>query len=426
MQKVVQRLRVVTVATVAGLCVLGFSAALLASLSRSTALVEHALEVEVGVVGIYSGLNEAATAYRGYATSGDAAYLEQFEAASARLNETLLRLQVLEPDRGREGEELDRAVRERLTQMRAIVEVTRHDGTDAAKRRLQDPQYEATRFASVSEMRHKILDFDGRAKAELARRRATASNTKAAAFAGLFTSMIALVFAAVIAWRSRAIVTVEKKVTDRELATMQAMLQEIHHRVKNNLQMISSLLSLQSRQSPHEEARLAFQDAQSRVRSIALLHESLYQSDDLGRIDMQAYVNRLLDTLQHAYGQSRVRATFDVAIEGVFLPVDVAVPCGLIVNELVTNALKHAFRVPDAASNEVRIAMRRVGESLAISVADNGVGFAGIDPASKQTMGLTLVRDLSTQLRGRVEFTNAATARGAECSITFPAAALGS
>src|SRR6185295_5870167 len=106
-----------------------------------------------------------------------------------------------------------------------------------------------------------------------------------------------------------------------------------------------------------------FQDAQSRVRSIALLHESLYRAADLGRIDMEEYVNKLLDMLHHAHGHSQVSARFDVAVEDVLLPVDLAVPCGLIVNELVTNALKHAFgsgRNPNG--NEIRIAMRQVGE----------------------------------------------------------------
>ena len=174
----------------------------------------------------------------------------------------------------------------------------------------------------------------------------------------------------------------------RQLAQVQAMLHEIHHRVKNNLQMISSLLNLQARQSRNQEAQTALRDAQSRVRTIALLHESLYQSSDLGRIDMQEYVGKLLLTLQRAYGDARVR--FVATVDRIFLPVDVAVPCGLIANELLTNALKHAFAdESDATSNAVRVEMRQVGQSLTLSVADNGRGFSGeVDPTRDETMGL--------------------------------------
>jgi two-component sensor histidine kinase len=317
--------------------------------------------------------------------------------------------------------------------MREVIDVARTRGSRAADARLHDPDLEAARVAMTAEMRKVIGELDAIEKGELALQRARAARTKTAAFAGLFASMVALTFAAILAWRSRTIVSAEKSMTDAELAQMQAMLLEIHHRVKNNLQMISSLLSLQSRQSPHEGARSAFQDAQSRVRSMALLHESLYQSTDLARIDMEEYVNKLLEMLQHAYGEagSTGRAHFQVAVEGIFLPVDLAVPCGLIVNELVTNALKHAFGAGEPASNEVRIEMKQVGEKVTISVADNGVGFADVDPASKQTMGLTLVRDLSSQLQGQVVFSSGADASmeasardrtgvGAHCSITFP------
>jgi PAS domain S-box-containing protein len=199
-----------------------------------------------------------------------------------------------------------------------------------------------------------------------------------------------------------------------------SLLQEVHHRVKNNLQMISSLLNLQARQIHDKEARAIFLESQARVRSIALLHESLYQSDDLGHVDMREYVDKLVRTLKRTYAQTDSSARFAASIDRVYLPVDAAVPCGLIVNELVTNSLKHAFiDSPDGAYNEIRIEMRRVGENLTLLVADNGPGFAAtVDPARDETMGLTLVRDLSLQLRGRAEFL---TANGALCTVRFPA-----
>ncbi len=195
-----------------------------------------------------------------------------------------------------------------------------------------------------------------------------------------------------------------------------SLLQEVHHRVKNNLQLISSLLNLQASQIQDLAARDTFLDAQGRVRSIALLHESLYQSDDLGRVDMREYVDKLVSTLGRTHGEALSHIVSEV--DRVFLSVDMAVPCGLIVNELVTNALKHAFRGNrDTARNEIRIEMRRMNDHVTISVVDNGRGYPNaVDPMKDESMGLTLVRDLSLQLRGHVAF---ATENGARCTIVF-------
>ena len=195
-----------------------------------------------------------------------------------------------------------------------------------------------------------------------------------------------------------------------------SLLQEVHHRVKNNLQMISSLLNLQARAIKDSDTRALFRETQGRVRSIALLHESLYQSADLGRVDMRGYVDKLVGTLTRTYRQS---ARIVVEIDQIQLPADLAVPCGLIVNELITNALKHAF--PDSRdieNNDIRVEMRRVADEFSLVVADNGSGFAdAVNPIRAETMGLTLVRDLSAQLRGHAEFSME---NGARCSVRFP------
>ena len=216
----------------------------------------------------------------------------------------------------------------------------------------------------------------------------------------------------------------ERKQTEdakaRSLAEKTAMLQEIHHRVKNNLQMISSLLKLQARQIKDTEARAMFLDTQSRVRSIALLHESLYQSDDLGRVDMKEYLDKLVATLRRAYGETSPCDRFTIEVDRMSLPLDAAVPCGLIINELITNALKHAFdEVATRDHNEIRIVMHRESDTLVISVADNGTGFdTDFDLGRAETMGMMLVADLSSQLRGSVELVNR---NGATCTIRFPA-----
>jgi two-component sensor histidine kinase len=217
--------------------------------------------------------------------------------------------------------------------------------------------------------------------------------------------------------------TSELSTTLRERETLlrekTSLLQEVHHRVKNNLQMISSLLNLQARQIVDKEMRAIFLESQGRVRSIALLHESLYQFGDLGRIDMQEYVKKLVATLGRSYGSDASSARIVAEIGPVYLTANEAVPIGLIVNELVTNSLKHAFvGKRDDPDREIRIEMRVEDDQLTLRVADNGRGFgSAVAPMREETMGLTLVRDLSLQLRGNAEF---ATANGAVCTVRFP------
>jgi len=207
--------------------------------------------------------------------------------------------------------------------------------------------------------------------------------------------------------------TERKQVEDgkvRALAEKTAMLQEIHHRVKNNLQMISSLLNLQARQIKDPTARGHFLDTQSRVRSIALLHESLYQTADLGHVDLREYVDKLVASLRRAYGDP---VRFEIEIEAISLPLTSAVPCGLVINELITNSLKHAFA--GDGDGMIRVVAETEGDCLALTVRDNGPGY----PAQLvESMGLSLVRDLSAQLGGSATFS---TSGGACCTITFAA-----
>ncbi|MGD0679663.1 MAG: PAS domain S-box protein [Polyangiaceae bacterium] len=207
--------------------------------------------------------------------------------------------------------------------------------------------------------------------------------------------------------------------TSAALAEKTALLREIHHRVKNNLQMIASLLKLQARRIDDDRARAMIHEARGRVHSIALLHESLYQSDDLGRIDMREYLGRFVSYVRQTY---RPCPRIAVSAVDVCLPVDVAVPCGLIINELVTNALKYAFRdFADSSHAEIRVSFSRTDATFTLSVADNGSGFGGdVDPDVDKTMGLSLVRDLSVQLGGRAEFGHAdGGERGVQCTVTF-------
>jgi PAS domain S-box-containing protein len=200
------------------------------------------------------------------------------------------------------------------------------------------------------------------------------------------------------------------------LSEKEVLLKEIHHRVKNNLQVISSMLKLHGDQISDRDARAAFQDSQDRVRAIALLHEKLYQSKHFGAVDMAAYAESLLQTLMRTHG-AVAPARVVVDAPGVSLPLDLAVPCGLILNELVTNALKHAFR-EHAGDRTIAIRMRTEGTMLALCVQDNGIGLrAGVDIQTATTLGLHLVRTLARQLHGELAVRSTT---GTEWTLRFP------
>jgi two-component sensor histidine kinase len=187
------------------------------------------------------------------------------------------------------------------------------------------------------------------------------------------------------------------------LREKEVLLKEIHHRVKNNLQVISSLLNLQARYLPDPAAREIFRASQHRVQSIALVHEKLYQSADLSHVDFGDYTVALLDNLFETFdaGHRGISKTIDIGATR--LSVDIAIPCGLIVNELVTNALKHAF--PGRREGTVRVVLREEADgTLDLTVGDDGVGLPeGMDPRKTSSLGLDLVFTFADQLNAEVE-----------------------
>jgi two-component sensor histidine kinase len=176
--------------------------------------------------------------------------------------------------------------------------------------------------------------------------------------------------------------------------------------VKNNMQVIYSLLSLQSAEITDAAALSSFRESQHRVKTMALLHENLYQLQDLSRIDFQSYVRNLLDYLFSSFGTDPEVIQRRVEVRDISLSLDAAIPCGLIINELASNALKYAF--PDRSAGEMTLTMNREEEgSYHLRFRDNGVGLpADVDLRKTKSLGLKLVTMLTEQLHGTVEVEN--------------------
>jgi two-component sensor histidine kinase len=196
----------------------------------------------------------------------------------------------------------------------------------------------------------------------------------------------------------------EKKIK-ASLEEKEILLKEIHHRVKNNLQVISSLLYLQSKKAKSKKTLEMFKESQNRIKAMALIHEKLYQSEDIIHIDFADYISSLTSYLIKSY---RVNVnSWDISIDkeigNVEINIDKAIPCGLIINELISNSLKHAF--PDARKGEIKIQINSINnDQVFIDVKDNGIGMPyDIDIKNVDTLGLRLVNTLIEQLDGILE-----------------------
>jgi PAS domain S-box-containing protein len=208
---------------------------------------------------------------------------------------------------------------------------------------------------------------------------------------------------------------VEKRLK-ASLAEKEVLLKEIHHRVKNNLQVVSSLLYLQSTKLHDDAARAIFAESQNRICSMALAHEQLYQSKNLADINLADYVRNLVSHVQQTFmvPDAALECRLDVA--AVALDIEKVVPCGLLIAELFSNALKHAF--PDGRRGTIEIAVGRKDDVVELTVADDGIGLpADFDASAPRTLGLQLITALVQQLDGSLSVENGA---GARFSVSFP------
>jgi PAS domain S-box-containing protein len=203
----------------------------------------------------------------------------------------------------------------------------------------------------------------------------------------------------------------------RSLEEKEVLLKEVHHRVKNNLQVVSSLLHLQSLHTRDRASVEMFQESQHRVRSMALIHERLYRTKDLAQIDFTDYISGLANSLFRSYNVDTDRIALEIDVNEVRLGIDTAVPCGLLINELVSNCLKHAFTGRERGC--IRVELLKVGDSEALlRVRDDGVGLqANVIPESSETFGMQVVIALVDQLHGHLDVGRDA---GTEFRVLFP------
>ncbi len=216
----------------------------------------------------------------------------------------------------------------------------------------------------------------------------------------------------------------EKKKSEKEivesLKEKEVLLKEIHHRVKNNLQVISSILNLQSSFVKDKRTLEILEESRNRIRSMAIIHENLYQTTNFSSINFSAYLENLSHNLVASYSVGLGKIELVTELEKVELVLDQAIPCGLMVNELVTNSLKYAF--PDGNDGQIKISLKEAKNKVLLKIGDNGVGFKdGFHPLESETLGLQLVSTLVEQLGGDIQINSS---KGINYFITFDKAKL--
>ncbi|MEM7162609.1 MAG: histidine kinase dimerization/phosphoacceptor domain -containing protein [Bacteroidota bacterium] len=198
--------------------------------------------------------------------------------------------------------------------------------------------------------------------------------------------------------------TAESQIID-SLKEKEVLLQEVHHRVKNNLQVISSILNLQSSYVKDKNSLDILRESQNRIKSMSFIHESLYQTKDFSQVDFEDYITGLTKNLLYSYSVISNQAALDLEVEKVYLSLDQAIPCGLIVNELVSNALKYAF--PGEEKGTIRLKIREKNSVVSMEISDDGIGLPkGFEINKSDSLGLQLVSTLTKQLDGEIKISS--------------------
>jgi PAS domain S-box-containing protein len=200
-------------------------------------------------------------------------------------------------------------------------------------------------------------------------------------------------------------ISAQKKTEEQIMQALhekEILIQEIHHRVKNNMAVISSLLQLQTGYIKDPALIDVFRDSQSRIKSMALIHEKLYQSKTLAKVEMDSYIKELTRTLFFTYNSRRIDLKIQTQVDNVYLDINAAVPCGLIINEVISNACKHAFTGRDKGLIDIRF--EKKGPQYVLEISDDGVGMpSNVDFSGFKSLGMNLVQALSSQLGAKLE-----------------------
>lgn len=221
-------------------------------------------------------------------------------------------------------------------------------------------------------------------------------------FAALVLLVAGLVFNQYRVKQKTSELLLEKNnIIQQSLTEKEVLLREIHHRVKNNLQFISSLLNLQSRHVKDPEINTVLQESKNRVNSMSLIHQRLYQEDNLTGVDMDAYIHKLTESLLYAYKVDRHKVQTTIKVEDICLEVDSAIPIALILNELLTNVFKYAFI--EREEGVLRIELIHKGNALQLLVADDGVGITSKDPTERKSFGYNLIHSLLQKVGGEMQ-----------------------
>ncbi len=202
----------------------------------------------------------------------------------------------------------------------------------------------------------------------------------------------------------------------RSLDEKEILLKEVHHRVKNNMQIISSILKMQERLIDDKQLKMVLEESQNRIRSMALIHENLYRNENLANIMFSNYVKSLAGNLARSFSEKQGNVTFEYDIDDVYLPLDIGIPCGLIINELISNSFKYAFE--QVERGKIIINLKRLNEqSFRLVVADNGPGLPkDIDIEKSGSLGMKIVTKLVMQIEGVLKYENS---HGAKFIIEF-------
>lgn len=215
--------------------------------------------------------------------------------------------------------------------------------------------------------------------------------------------------------KMNAEISSKNRLIKESLSEKEMLLKEIHHRVNNNLQIISGILELQNSAIADPDAKVVLQEGQARIQSISLIHKTLYQSDNFNKVPFQSYLNELIGAIQKTYRQHYVSVQTDIDAQNIELNINTAIPLSLIINEIVTNCFKHAFK--KTTQGTIKVTIKKEAHGYVLCVQDNGIGFPeNFNPKDLHSIGFDLIQGLTKQLDGAFQWKSN---HGTEIIITF-------